>query len=861
MARPAERPTRSLQTRIHRLILPLTVATLVVLLAGIGGLPPTAKVGTGPADPVPTRVVALATTNDSFAVVRTVLVGYFPVGVAVDSANDQIFVTNEGVNNVSVLNGTTGAVIASIPTPGDPWGITYDSDNGLIYVADYHYVTIINGTTDTDFENLSVYSNSPGIAFDPDNRDVYVSDPGPYGTTDNLSIINGTTNTFVGSGVEVGAFPLGVAVDPVTDRIYVANAGSDNLTVINGSTNQVLSVAPDTGTDPISVLYDPLTGDLYITNSGSNNLTAINGTTDQPASAGIPLASGSGPWGLALDGSNGDLFVGGNPDGNVTVVDPATGQILNASIPLGSYEGLGVRGMTFDDRTGQVWAVDTWEDTASAIEGGEQYEVQFEAAGLPSGTPFNVTLGADQNSSLTPAVGFWEESGSYNWSIAPIPGFEARWTGEVNVSGAPVTVLINFTRTTYPVQFDEEGVPADVPWYVNFTSAPMGLTPPTSGPLVVTNTTFELANGTYHWSAQAAGLLGGRSLSGSVHERAGNSSPASPILLAFVPSNYSADFEETGLPTGTPWYVNVTSGPAGFVLPSSGPATTASITLPLTNGSYTLTIQTANRTYATQVDRSLEETGGVTDPGQPIVATFEPVMFPMTFRESGLPTGTPWQANVSGGSPITSTGAVLTLLLTNGSYVYQVAATGYSANPSNGPLTVNGEPATAISINFSALIVHSAPPEYTVTFVESGLANSTSWGVALNATTRSSSGTSLSFQETNGSYFFSAPAVTGYTESPASGRIPVVGKNVTIDLTYAAMAPVPGASSPTPSTFLGLPAVEGCSLLAGAVILVAVVLAVLLIQRRRRPPPNDGMDDAGAEGPTAEAESPPENAA
>jgi len=68
--------------------------------------------------------------------------------------------------------------------------------------------------------------------------------PNSQGT---VTVIDGTTNNTL--SVNVGYFPIGVAVDPVTNKIYVANeCGNDSscasdgtVTVIDGASNTVVA--------------------------------------------------------------------------------------------------------------------------------------------------------------------------------------------------------------------------------------------------------------------------------------------------------------------------------------------------------------------------------------------------------------------------------------------------------------------------------------------------------------------------------------------------------------------------------------------------------------------------------------------
>ena len=59
-----------------------------------------------------------------------------------------------------------------------------------------------------------------------------------------------------------------MAVNPVTNKIYVANYGSDNVTVIDGATNATTTVTA--WTTPSAVAVNPVTNKIYVANGGSN---------------------------------------------------------------------------------------------------------------------------------------------------------------------------------------------------------------------------------------------------------------------------------------------------------------------------------------------------------------------------------------------------------------------------------------------------------------------------------------------------------------------------------------------------------------------------------------------------------------
>src|SRR5690606_21909227 len=89
----------------------------------------------------------------------------------------------------------------------------------------------------------------------------------------------------------VGNGPLGVAVNPVTNLVYVANSLDDTVTVIDGSTNEVIE-AVTVGNGPYGVAVNPNTNRIYAANYFSNTVTVIDGSTNEVIEA---VTVGNGP--------------------------------------------------------------------------------------------------------------------------------------------------------------------------------------------------------------------------------------------------------------------------------------------------------------------------------------------------------------------------------------------------------------------------------------------------------------------------------------------------------------------------------------------------------------------------------------
>ncbi|MCI4373562.1 MAG: hypothetical protein L3K02_07985, partial [Thermoplasmata archaeon] len=166
--------------------------------------------------------------------------------------------------------------------------------------------------------------------------------------------------------------------------------------------------------------------------------------------------------------------------------------------------------------------------------------------------------------------------------------------------------------------------------------------------------------------------------------------------------------------------------------------------------------------------------------------------YPVTFVETGLVAGTSWGVTLGGVANASVTNQIGFVEL-NGTLAFAVGVVpGYVANVSSGNVVVSGGPAV-VDIGFTPI---QTGGNYLVTFNETGLVSGTHWDVSM--TPGGSSGgaapTSIVFDVANGSYDFTVLAVTGYSASPASGSVVVVGGPQWVTITFT-----PGVNALTAS--------------------------------------------------------------
>jgi uncharacterized repeat protein (TIGR01451 family) len=243
---------------------------------------------------------ATSSKDCATAVVSHVDVGDDPVGVAVDPSSGAVFVTNEGdsPSDVSVINPETNRVTGTIPVgtaqqghESAPFGVAVDSANGNVYVANEADspadVSSFSGSgCDTGcsptVSSTDVGNHPVGIGVDPS--------PGSGGVVfatnlgdDSVSVVDGASNAILQPAIGVGHDPFGIGVDPVTSSVYVSNTTSDTVSVL-GTVG--LSVVKRAVTSSFSVAGAETRYDFLVTNTGKVSLSniAVTDTVSAPAS-------------------------------------------------------------------------------------------------------------------------------------------------------------------------------------------------------------------------------------------------------------------------------------------------------------------------------------------------------------------------------------------------------------------------------------------------------------------------------------------------------------------------------------------------------------------------------------------------
>jgi YVTN family beta-propeller protein len=249
---------------------------------------------------------------------ETIAVGNAPAGIAIDQATDTVYVANIGDNTVSVIDGATcnaivhggcGQTPPTIATGNAPLPIGLNQATGTLYIGNQgdDTVSVIDAATCNAVVHMGCGQTAPtvaiadapfGLAVDQQNDTVYVANTGVEefqtgyaNLTSSVSVINGAgcnATTFAScantpASVPVGGFPWDVAVDPVSQMVYVTSIVDSDVATFDAATcngastaNCRTTILPElTGGWPEDLGIDSGADTLYVTNNTSGDLSIL----------------------------------------------------------------------------------------------------------------------------------------------------------------------------------------------------------------------------------------------------------------------------------------------------------------------------------------------------------------------------------------------------------------------------------------------------------------------------------------------------------------------------------------------------------------------------------------------------------
>lgn len=242
---------------------------------------------------------------------------------------DDIYVTNVGSGEISVIDSETLAVTTTITDAPLPVTVTATPDGSHIYVANTFLdaVTVHETKTHTLVDSFVVTGFPNCIQFSPDGATGYIVNE----LSGTVTVIDTATNSTL-STITVGDFPFCIALTPDGAKAYVTNQVSNTVSVADTSSGTVTSTIP-VGVSPVNLVLTPDGSKAYVTNLDSTFISVIDTTSDTVLTT-IPVIIRTSGIAISPDGSR--IYVTHTFANSVSVIDTATDTVLE-SFPVGNF--------------------------------------------------------------------------------------------------------------------------------------------------------------------------------------------------------------------------------------------------------------------------------------------------------------------------------------------------------------------------------------------------------------------------------------------------------------------------------------------------------------------------------------------
>ncbi len=542
------------------------------------------------------------------------------------------YVKGNSINNLNLsqTNQDTGTDTAAI-----------DNSLGRMYTIDFRTGTmsILNLTTDVYYNNVQLGKTSEpyDIIYDDYTDQIYIFSM----KTGNITFINPSTMSII-YNVTVASLEGKMAlmeVMPGTSHFLIFSNQS-GFYEINSSSGTVRDIFNVENFDEYSPYYAYSLGNIYTVDTNSNSVVKLNISTGHISNYSLP--GDIKPLSIFNSGLNSILFISGVAGKNYQLI---SFNMSDNSFKIGPYLSGSAIHATFDPlnrldyidtsgTTGRIWILNP---VNLSLTGSASYIVP-------------------DSSGLFPGITAFEQKNQYIYAVNPLTS----------------SVCIYNVQHYYKITFRQIGLPSISEWFLNLSKK-------TSGPLSTREYLMNLPNGTYIYSGYSNNV----NYILFPYESKLIVEGGPEITNLSFEFSYLVTYKETGLPSGLPWYVNVSD------LRPSGGISGNSFIIRMPNGTHKYGVASSNKIYAPYYHEN-----SITVSGHPknVTIGFYLVTFNISFIQNGLSTGTTWEVTDDGYKTIASTTSHIIFSLPNGTYRFNLPNLQYYYNViGNMSVKINGK--------------------------------------------------------------------------------------------------------------------------------------------------------------------------
>jgi YVTN family beta-propeller protein len=235
----------------------------------------------------------------------------------------------------------------------------------------------------------------------------------------NENVISLKSNPVINSG----SFPIGIDINPITNKLYVANQFSNTISVIDIETSKVESNI-DTGDSPYDVDVNPFSNRIYSSNRESNTVSVIDGFTNKELTE-IPV--GNSPVGIGSNLAANWIYVANMDSKTISVIDPIVNKVRQSLKYASSPYDIIV-----NPHTNKVYVSDLGKDSVLVLDGNNNTLIST----IPVGSrPSGLAINTETNTIYV--------SNFRNDSVSVINGTSDKIQTNIKVGDSPVGIAVN----------------------------------------------------------------------------------------------------------------------------------------------------------------------------------------------------------------------------------------------------------------------------------------------------------------------------------------------------------------------------------------------------------------------------------
>ncbi len=288
--------------------------------------------------------------GSSFEVLATVPLGKRPRGIQVSPDGKQVLVALSGspvagpgvdesslppadkaADGIGVVDAASLKLVRIIRGVSDPEQFVISPDGRRLYVSseDTGKLAVIDIASGAMVAALPVGGEPEGVAVTPDGQFAYVTSE-----EDNQICVIDARRARLVKQFKVGQRPRAIAFSPDGSRAYVTGENDGSVSFIDTRSYSIIDTTRLMGelVRPMGVRTSADGRRIYITTGRGRTLVALDAATRQQIHS---VVVGKRPWGLALSPDGKRLFTANGPSNDVSVVDAASFTVI-ATIPAGT---------------------------------------------------------------------------------------------------------------------------------------------------------------------------------------------------------------------------------------------------------------------------------------------------------------------------------------------------------------------------------------------------------------------------------------------------------------------------------------------------------------------------------------------